>query len=39
TTDDLAQTIGRADVPNLTSTQAGHNHPKLYGSCRLEGVE
>ena len=30
TTDDPIKQISRADVLNLTSTEAGHNHPKLY---------
>src|SRR5260370_14302594 len=28
------KTISRADVLNLTSAEAGHNHPKLYRKLR-----
>ena len=38
TTDDPIKQISRADVLNLTSTEAGHNHPKLYKAL-LEDVE
>src|SRR5207249_9914733 len=30
TTHNLLQTLGRADVLNLTSVEPGNNHPKLY---------
>jgi 4-aminobutyrate aminotransferase-like enzyme len=34
----LYKQISRADVLNLTSTEAGHNHPKLYKAL-LKDVE
>src|SRR5882757_8340106 len=39
TTEDLLQTISRADVLNLTSAEACHNHPKLYSKPPLRGVK
>ena len=39
TTEDLLQTISRADVLTLTSAEAGHNHPKLYRKPLLRGVK
>src|SRR5258708_18467039 len=34
TTHNFLRTISRADVLNLTSAEAAHNHPKLYEKLR-----